>query len=281
MLALRAVESRTAALDDSFDRPAAARTAGLRGRTQRSSSRNSRARRPGWRSPLSVEPPASMASVKHLLDGADEPLQPVERDRTACPPGMNARAVQRLADVDIAKARDDPLVDQQQLDRRGAAVEPLLQVAIGSSSNGSGPSALNAGHSSSSSVRDQIDRSEAPRIVEREARPVVGLEQRNGRAFRARTDRSANCPTFRDGRPSCRRDRCGSARISRGGRARSPVLPSGAGRGPAGTPAASPAPCFDPGDPPALEHARQAADRRLDFGKLGHRPRYGEAAQPR
>ena len=37
-------------------------------------------------------------------------------------------------------------------------------------------------------------------------------------------------------------------------------------------------PRLDAGQPPALEHAGQAADGGLDFGKLGHRPRYGEGA---
>src|SRR6185503_5183108 len=36
-------------------------------------------------------------------------------------------------------------------------------------------------------------------------------------------------------------------------------------------------PCLDASDPTPIQHSRKAAYGRLDFGELGHEPRYGEA----
>ena len=38
---------------------------------------------------------------------------------------------------------------------------------------------------------------------------------------------------------------------------------------------------LDPRQPAPVEHALQPADGRLDFGKFGHAPRYGEGRQAR
>src|SRR6478672_5830200 len=62
---------------------------------------------------------------KNVVDSRHQPFQPRERYLSACSRRMNPRPVERLADVDVAKARDDPLVQQQRLDRRIAAFEAV------------------------------------------------------------------------------------------------------------------------------------------------------------
>ena len=78
----------------------------------------------------------------------------------------------------LPRPGDDPLVEQQQLDRRGAAGEPPLAARAAIEVRAApGPSAANGGQSSSSSVAHQVERAEAARVVEREPPALVGLDQ--------------------------------------------------------------------------------------------------------
>ncbi len=88
---------------------------------------------------------------------------------------MDAGAVQRLAHVDVAEPGDDPLVEQQQLDRRGSAGEPALKLARVEVER-LGPERLERRPVLEFVRRDQVERAEAARIVERYPSAVIGLE---------------------------------------------------------------------------------------------------------
>ena len=123
------------------------------GHRPRSSSGNSQARRPAMRSRASVDPPAAIASASTSWMAGTSRFESVERNAPSGPLRVDARAIQRLADIDVAEARDDALVEQQQLDRRGPPGEPIASIRRASMSSGSGPSALKAATRPSSSVR--------------------------------------------------------------------------------------------------------------------------------
>ncbi len=103
----------------------------------------------------------------------------------------------------------------------------------------------------------------------------------NGRACRSRSDRPASGPTCRDGRPACRRGRCRSAHIWRGGR--SPVTRAPVSRWPRSTGSAR----RRSGRRASTLAIRRpsstrvkAADGGLDFGKLGHGAAIWRSAPP-
>src|SRR5437764_889244 len=54
---------------------------------------------------------------KNILDRGHQPLESFNRNRSARALGVYARAEQRLADVNVAEARDGPLIEEQRLDR--------------------------------------------------------------------------------------------------------------------------------------------------------------------
>src|SRR3954453_11602207 len=60
---------------------------------------------------------------KNVLDRGDQPFEPFKRNRSAGALGVYARPEQRLTDIDVAEAGDDPLVKEQQLDRCRSPVE--------------------------------------------------------------------------------------------------------------------------------------------------------------
>src|SRR4051794_2966982 len=115
--------------------------------------------------------------AKHVLDGADEALQTVQRDRTAGAFRMDAGAVKRFAHVDIAEPRDDPLVAKQQLDRRAPSAQALVDVTKVEAERFR-PERLERRPLVERIRRDEIDRTEPPRIVEREPLSFIGLEQK-------------------------------------------------------------------------------------------------------
>jgi len=126
-LAPGTIEGRAAALDDPFHRSAT-----------------------GARLPLSVINREALREIAELAVGRGEIAQcrsargdrfgkyvvnrrhqapeATQRDRTAGPGGMNARAIERLADIDIAETRDDPLIEEQELDCGTAPGEAALQL---------------------------------------------------------------------------------------------------------------------------------------------------------
>jgi demethylmenaquinone methyltransferase/2-methoxy-6-polyprenyl-1,4-benzoquinol methylase len=89
---------------------------------------------------------------------------------------VNAPAKQRLANIDVAKASNDPLVEEQQLDGRrspGEAPPQLSRIEI----ERLGPQRLERGPFGQLVRGDEVDRTEASRVVERQARSLVGFKQ--------------------------------------------------------------------------------------------------------
>src|SRR3954451_22726534 len=175
MLAFGAIEGRTAALDDALHRAAAPAWLTL-AVVHREALREIAELAVGADGVLEARPARLDRFGEHLLDRGNEALQALERHRPAGALWMDPSAVQRLADVDVAEPGDDALVAKQQLDRSGPSLQPLLQVP------GLQLERLRAERLERRPVfqlfcRHEADRSEPPRIVEREARAVVGLEQ--------------------------------------------------------------------------------------------------------
>src|SRR3954469_21215269 len=112
VLALGAIEGRAAALDDALDRPAAC--AGLSLTVVHREALGEIAElavRAG--EILEARSTGFDRLGQYFFDRSEKPFQALQRDRTAGAFRMDAGAVQRFAHVDIAKARDDPLVAQQ------------------------------------------------------------------------------------------------------------------------------------------------------------------------
>ena len=160
-----------------------------------------------------------------------------------------------------------------------AAGEPGLQPAAGRPPpSGSGPSASNGRPFVELIGRHQVDRAEPPRIAQRQPPALVGLDQQMVvLAELVRVDPPVR-PTCRDGRPSCRRDRCGSGHIWRAGRAsdRRPGQPLAqvVGERPAADrrAAARPGGCAGPSAP------ARARGRWFRLREVRAWRRYGEAA---
>ena len=127
-LAARAIEGRAAALDDSLRPSRRKRTAGPPGRRRRSSWRNSRACRRDWRSRARTS--RRRRPPRQGLAGSRRPGARAGQARSSRRRGrMDAGAKQRLAGVDVAEPGDDPLVEEQRLDRRPAPFEAAPEPA--------------------------------------------------------------------------------------------------------------------------------------------------------
>ena len=117
----------------------------------------------------------------------------------------------------------------------------------------------------------QVERTEPPRIVEREPPPLLGLDDEMVvLADLARVDPPvAGHSEMEDQRVAAVGvDQSIFGASSEG---RSPERRSGAGRDRPAALAEVRPPRFDPLDPPAFEHSGKPANGGFDFGKLGHR----------
>ena len=95
-----------------------------------------------------------------------------------CPAGsrrMDSGAIERFADVDVAEACDDALVEEQQLDRRFPAFQPPLQL-LGVDIERLGSERLERRPFAELIGFNEVERSEPPRIIEREPPSLVGLD---------------------------------------------------------------------------------------------------------
>lgn len=114
--------------------------------------------------------------VDDLAYRNDQPLQSGQGNRTSRSFGMDAGSVESLADIDIAEACNNALIEQQQLDRGASACQPPLQVArieverLGPESGERGPFVKNL-------RRHQVYGPESPRVIESQPRSLVGLDQ--------------------------------------------------------------------------------------------------------
>ena len=88
---------------------------------------------------------------------------------------MDAGAVQRLTDIDIAEARDDALVEQQQLDRGGAPGQSALQLSRVEVER-LRPERPERRPILKAARTHQVQRTEPPGVVQRDAAVVVGLD---------------------------------------------------------------------------------------------------------
>src|SRR3954471_22748019 len=89
---------------------------------------------------------------------------------------MNAGAMERFTDVDIAQAGDDALVKQQQLDRRRPPCQPALQL-VRVEVQRLGTERLEGRPFRKLRGQYQVERAEAPCVIEREGPPLLGLDQ--------------------------------------------------------------------------------------------------------
>ena len=160
--------------------------------------------------------------------------QSIERNAPTGPLGVNPRAIERLADIDVAQTRDNPLIEQQQLDCRTSAGQPFPQFARIDVER-FWPERLEGRPLAKLARPHEVERAEPARIVEGKPSPLVGLDDEMVVLGRSRSGRSASGPTCRGERRACRRGRCRSGRISRGGQGRSPARRSIAGQGHAGS----------------------------------------------
>src|SRR5437868_10870548 len=122
VLAFRAIEGGTAALDEAPDRPAAWARLAL-AIVDRKPFREVAELAVG-RSEVAQGRAAGLDCFgENRVDRGHEPAQALERDGAAGAGRMNAGAEQRLAYVNIAEARDDPLIEEEELDRRASPRE--------------------------------------------------------------------------------------------------------------------------------------------------------------
>ena len=106
---------------------------------------------------------------------------------------MDAGAVQRLAGIDIAEARDDALVEQQQLDRRGPPGQSALQLSRVEVER-LRPERLERRPILKAARTHQVERTEPPGVVERDAAALVGLDDEVVVLRRPRSDQRATVP---------------------------------------------------------------------------------------
>ena len=193
---------------------------------------------------------------------------------------MDAGAIESLADVDVAEAGDDSLVEQQQLDRGRAPGKPAPQ-PVRIEVERLGPQGLERRPVGKLAGTDQIKRPEPPRVVKRQPPALVRLDQEMVvLADLARIDPpvARHTQVKHQGVATLGVDQpiFGTAAKPGDPRARQPLAEIRRERpaqiGPAG---------LDPLNPAAVKHMGKAANGGLNFGKLGHGGDMAEPAQPR
>ena len=194
--------------------------------------------------------------------------------------GLMPGAVECFAHVDVAQARDDALVEQQQLDRGGAAGEAPSELE-GIEIERLRPERPERRPLLKLVCPHEVERPEAPGVIQRHAPLVVCLDNEMvvlldfgridappARHTKMKDERVAavriDQPIFRPPPKS------GDARAGQ-------PLPKIHGK----RPTEVRAPRFDARDAPALEDAFEAANGRLDFRKLRHAGDMAEARQAR
>src|SRR5258705_9437603 len=279
VLAVRAVEGRAAALDDAPDRSTAAARLTF-AVIDRKTLRKITELAVGAGEILEGRAARRDRLGEHRVDCRDQPLQPLERNRPASAARMDAGAIERLADIDVAEAGDDSLVEQQQLDRGRAAGKAALEF-IRVEVKRLWPERLERRPVGKPVGADQIKRPEPPRVVKRQPPALVRLDQEMVMlADLARVDppvtRHAEMeaqsvaavgvdqPVFRAAAEAD--DPLSRQSLAEVDRQRAAQV------GPAR---------LDPLDPAAVEHMGKAADGGFNFGKLGHRRDMAEPPQPR
>jgi hypothetical protein len=204
-----------------------------------------------------------------VANGNDKPLDARSRQPPGTASRMDPGAMQRFARVDIAQTGDEALVEQKRLDRRGSAAQFRVKASAVE------PCRLWAklGYRPPIVQRicwNEIDRTEAARVVEREPPPLVRLEQQvivllhcfgihSPLPRHAQVEHQSVAATRVDqselAAPSEAADGCPGQPLTK-------VF----GKCPAQIGAAS----LDSVDSATKQHLLKAADGCFDFGKLGH-----------
>jgi len=115
--------------------------------------------------------------IEYVVDGRNELPQPVERDRTARPPRVDAGAIERFAHIYIAKAGDDALVEQEEFDRRSPPLEPAMKLfccqveRLRAERGEHWPFVKLIGF-------DDVERTEPASIIQRHAAALIGLKHK-------------------------------------------------------------------------------------------------------
>ena len=123
----------------------------------------------GWRKSSIVAPPAASPARSASGTRRGQRVALRARERAGAAQRMDPRAEQRLVGVDVAHARDPPLVEQERLDRRAA---PARQRAAASAPSSAVAERLDARRataknaSSAGSAERQLAGAEAPRVAE-------------------------------------------------------------------------------------------------------------------
>ena len=217
---------------------------------------------------------------ENIADCCDEPLQSLERERTAGSLWTDARAKKGFADVDVAKACDDALVAEEQLDRSDPSAKALAEIA-GVEVERLRSKRLECRPIAQITRGNQVYRAKAARVIESKPPPLVSFQQQvivlfQRRVIDAPGPRHAEVKNHRViavgmnqaifGAPTEAGDLCTSQALSKVFRKRAPKI------GPAR---------LNARDPPAFEHPLEAADSGLDFGKFGHFGHMAKRAQAR
>lgn len=188
---------------------------------------------------------------------------------------MDSRAIERFADIDVAKTGNDCLVEKKQLDRRGAAGESPFKLAR-IEADGLGTERLEGRPFAKLCRAHEIERAEAAGVIESEPAPLVGYHDemvvlpKLGRVDTP-VARHAEMKDERVAPVSVDEAIFGSAPKTRHPRARQSLAKIIRQCSPEVRPTG-----FDRVDPAPSKDSRKASDSGLNFGKFGHAPRYGE-----
>lgn len=265
----RAIEGRPASLHDSPNRGAASAWSAL-------PVIDSKAR--GEIAELAVGPRIVSKSRPTGLDclGYDvpdrsyKPPRACGRQPAGCPARVDLGAVKRFAHIDVAKAGDHPLVEQERLDRRGSAAK-LLTEPIGLQVRRFGPKRRDRRPGAERFCRDQVHRSETPRVVERQPPPLVRFDQQMVVGIQllrvdsplSRHAKMENQSVAAIGVDQPELSTAAEPGHLRPGQTLAKVVREGAAEVGSAR--------FDPHDAAAEQHPFKASDRGFDFGELWHR----------
>ena len=178
---------------------------------------------------------------------------------------MDSGAIKRLANVDIAEARHDALVEKEELDGRGPAGQAALE-RVRVELERLGPERLERGPFDNPVSGHQVERTKPPGIIESETPAVVRLDEEMivlGDLARVDPPMSRHSEMENQRISSIRVDEAVFGAATEGGHAcpRQSLTEIHRESAPEIGPAS-----FDALDPAALEDSRQTANSRLDFG---------------
>lgn len=205
----------------------------------------------------------------HLPDGADQPIDARQRQSPARASRTDSGAVKRLADVDIAKAGNDPLVEEKRLDRSSPPTQSLAKPAR-LQIDRLRPKLGDRSPAPDIRSRHQVDRAEPPGVVQRQPAAIVCLEQQ----MVVRVD-FAGIDSPLAGHPEVEDERVAAIGVDEPELASAPKPADRCACQPLAevrrkSPAKVGPPQLHADDPPPEQHLLQSSDRCFDFGEFRH-----------